>query len=519
MKFLSFLFVFLLSASTLPAQRKLPPVILHGKVHAKLLHTQRQQQADRQQQERAALEKLSQYQNPANWKHISWQEFVQQNKHAQDVERVSTRLDIKCTEETCRLLPAPVPLESIQKEGNSEPDYKTLLAGQKLIFVAEGINHNTQSAPREMAKILQAVRAANPNAKILFAAEFLDWECHENLASFDPEEEKEMLRDIEESELQILLYQKAGSTLSEQETAELWRLQRQYENYVELWRSYQLYVNELKESIRQHPLLKKAGQPSNLTVSEEYLPAFQAADELGIDQLALDDTVWGMVDNKIGAKVGEFVVWSTPQDKLPYWDIIKRQKTSKEAQRFHALHQTVSVSPWGVRERNREWARRIQALMPLYDIVIVYAGNGHLTDTYYLDLQPMLEQKDFVNVVLYPLETLPQDYAQAAEQRSDIMEKSNITQNQIMQQTRAHYFDNIDEEQLIDASNYTEVPWTDKQKPMWYVSYSRIHDNPQIKDQWAPEKAKLYEQERARQEQFFPYKHSAFDLIVYLPAD
>lgn len=519
MRFLLLLLTLLLSAGQLAAQGHRQPPELHQKVHTQLLQEQRQQLANKKRQEQLALEQLSQYQNPGSWKHISWQEFLRQNKHTQDVERVSTHLDINCTEEICRLLPGPIPLEMIQKESNGDPDYKTLLAGQKLIFVAEGINHNTKRAPQEMAKILQAVRAANPNAKILFAAEFLEWESHENLASFDPEEEKEMTRNIENIQDLIKQYQTDSRTLSAQESAQLQRLQRQYESERELWQGYQIYKEELKESIRKHPLLKKAGQPTNLTVTEEYIPAFQAADELGIDQLALDDTVWGAVDNKIGAKVGEFVVWSTPHDKLPAWGNLKQPNISKETKRFFALHQLASASPWGVRERNREWARRIKTLMPLYDIVIVYAGDGHLNTTYHLDLQPMLEQKDFINITLYPLETLPQEHALNYQQRSDILESRKITQNKTLQETQNQAFGNIDLEQLIDDSNYIEIPWTNKQKPLWYLSYSSVHDDTQIMARWDPEKTKLYEQECAQQEKFFPYKTPAFHLFVYLPAD
>lgn len=517
MKFLPLVLTLLLSAAPLLAQRQMKPPALHKKIHTLLIQEQRQQQAERNRKEQAALEQLSQSQNPANWKHISWQEFLRQNKHTLDVERVSARLDIYCAEEICRLVPAPIPLETIQQEGNSEPDYKTLLAGQKLIFVAEGINHNTKRAPQEMAKILQAVRAANPNAKILFAAEFLEWECHENLASFDPEEEKEITRNLENIQLQLSSYQTDGRTLSAQEAAQFQRLQRQYESDLELWQGYQIYKKELEDSISKHPLLKKAGRPTDLTVSEEYIPAFQAADDLGIDQLALDDTVWGAVDNKIGAKVGEFVVWSTPQDKLPAWG--DQPNLSKETKRFYAMHQLVGASPWGVRERNRDWARRIKTLMPLYDIVIVYAGDAHLNNTYYLDLQPMLEQKDFVNITLYPLETLPQEHALTYQQRSDILESRNITQNKTLQKTKKQALDKIDLEQLIDDSDYIEVPWTDKQKPLWFLSYDNDSDDAPTMYQWNPEKTKLYKQECARQEQLFPYKVPLFDLVVYLPAD
>lgn len=130
-----------------------------------------------------ALGQLAALQNPENWKEMSWQDFLKQNKHSKDVERVAINLDLTCTNNICRLCPTPFPANVLFTGGNSEVNYKDLLNGEKLIYISEAMNHDTKSAPREVVKILKAVRQANPNAKILFATEFLTWN-HSTLAAW-----------------------------------------------------------------------------------------------------------------------------------------------------------------------------------------------------------------------------------------------------------------------------------------------------------------------------------------------
>ena len=150
MKFLSFVLALLLSAAPVfaqirphvtiqPESIKLPPSAVNLPALKKRVQPPQKDTAREQ-----ALQKLAERQNPKNWKEISWQDFLQQNKHTKEVETVSTHLDIKCTENFCRLLPAAIPIDLLQQTGNSEVDYKKILEGHKLIFVAEGMNHDSK---------------------------------------------------------------------------------------------------------------------------------------------------------------------------------------------------------------------------------------------------------------------------------------------------------------------------------------------------------------------------------------
>lgn len=316
MRILLFLLAFLVSFSPLLAQPLVPRV--ESAVRQNLLPPRQKVQTPHKEPpdvKEAALQRLATLQDPINWKHISWQEFLKLNKHTKEVEHVSIDLDMVCADKTCQLLPGPIPLEAIQQTENSEPDYKTFLAGQKLIFVGE-VNHSTKRAPQEMAKILHAVREANPHAKILLAAEFLDWISPYNVLGM-----RNIKKDLSFKINQYMDYYHA----LECETATDPKVQ-------EICNSVLEFIDHLKQE-RENPtaLIKQAGQESQLYSHTEYQPVFQAADALGIDQLALDDYLVGEDNkNKLGVKVGEYVIEITPQDNVPFVIGQKKRKNYRK---------------------------------------------------------------------------------------------------------------------------------------------------------------------------------------------
>lgn len=172
-------------------------------------------------------------------------------------------------------------------------------------------------------------------------------------------------------------------------------------------------------------LLKKAGEKTNLYISEGYMPVFRAADQANIDQLALDDFIWITQENTSIVKIGNFAVYASPEDKVPSLNLAQ----DKLEDLVLSTLNLVSVSPWGVRERNRQWARRINALRPFYDIIIVHAGDGHIAATYSMDLAPMLHITDYLLISLLPLEQLPEDKQILYENRSNIAETNGLCRN------------------------------------------------------------------------------------------
>lgn len=525
MKFLSCVLALLLSTAPVFAHPR-QAINLPANAIRRAILQERPQAPQKDSVQEQALQKLAERQDPNNWKAISWQDFLRQNEHTKGVEIVSTNLDIKCVENFCRLFPSAIPLDLLQQTGNSEVDYKKILEGHKLIFVAEEL-HDTKRAPQEMAKILRAVREKNPSAKILFATEFLVWENYDNLPVL-----KQDLAQMPVVEAHIQDYQTEleewnwhYQNLSDEEKT---TFKKQYDQHkqelanalqqLEEWETDVIF-RQTNADLQREPLLKKAGEKSNLYFPEGYAPAFKAADELGIDQLALDDAIPGIIENQVAAKVGEFVVWTTPKDKVPTLNNIKNSRLSADTKRFYTLTQVLSLSPWGVRERNREWARRIKAVLPLYDIVLVYAGGGHLNKTYHVDLQPMLEQETFINITLYPMEELPQELKEGYVQRYHVTERNGITHDQQWGNAKKNGLSNIRAENLLNDSHFTPPQWNDSGKPFWVFWINGNDQELEQKQGWTREETARIDAEVERQMQEFPYKNAENSLDVYLPAE
>lgn len=304
---------------------------------------------------------------------------------------VSLNLDIEETKQWNSCLAKPLPHPA--KTHRGDVDYKKLLAGEKLVYVSEAISHDTPSAQEEMAKILRAAREANPGAKILLASEFLVWD-------------------------------------------------NRSDNLPGLSKYPGIFQQELN-NIHFPTLLKKAGRTDS-DLKDRYPAVTQAADAAGIDQLALDDFIIGVDEkHKTAIKIGNTVVWARINDKLP--QIFSRRDIRDSFSRsVYNLEQTLGASPWGVRERNREWARRIKAVLPEYDMIIVYAGNGHLDATYDTDLQPLVEITDYIDITLHPLEGYQTEYCAPYQDREECLEKNRITQNaQLYRQTEALYSETL----------------------------------------------------------------------------
>lgn len=227
------------------------------------------------------------------------------------------------------------------------------------------------------------------------------------------------------------------------------------------------WTGESKDS-----LLKKPGQNSELYSS--YPEVTQAADKLKIDQLALDDTPYYAEDKNVFVKLGKFLVEVTPQDKLPLLSYTECDDPLYN--RWASAYQFIAISPFGVLERNYQWARRIKAAEPLYDLILVYAGNGHLNNTYSNDLPTLLKCKDCANIALAPTDPIDQAVEKDYETRFLKGEQYGITNDQQQNQeetrlqeqaTRGTTFkqslDQLEEEAYQSYEN-----WKNKKLPLWY---------------------------------------------------
>lgn len=227
------------------------------------------------------------------------------------------------------------------------------------------------------------------------------------------------------------------------------------------------WTGESKDS-----LLKKPGQNSELYSS--YPEVTQAADKLGIDQLALDDTPYYAEDKNVFVKLGKFLVEVTPQDKLPLLSYTECDDPLYN--RWASAYHFIGISPFGVLERNYQWARRIKAVEKNYDLILVYAGSGHLNNTYSNDLPTLLKCKDCANIALAPTDPIDQAVEKDYETLFLKGEQYGITNDQQQNQeetrlqeqaTRGTTFkqslDQIEEEAYQSYEN-----WKNKKLPLWY---------------------------------------------------
>lgn len=219
-------------------------------------------------------------------------------------------------------------------------------------------------------------------------------------------------------------------------------------------------------------LLKKAGKESKL--ESGYPEVTQAADKLGIDQLALDDDLYMADEKDVAVKMGKYVVWVTPQDKLP---LLKYKGCDALYTRWASAEQFIAISPFGVLERNRQWARRIKAVEKNYDLILVYAGDGHLNRTYSNDLQTLLKYKDFANIMLVPTDPIDQSDEKYYDTRFLKGEQSGITNNaqqyqeetllqgQVIRDTK--YDKSL--KQIGEENQKAYENWKNKKLPLWTV--------------------------------------------------
>lgn len=217
-------------------------------------------------------------------------------------------------------------------------------------------------------------------------------------------------------------------------------------------------------------LLKKSGQKSELYSS--YPEVTQAADKLGIDQLALDDSIYMASEGIVGVKIGKYIVGVTPQDKLP---LLKYKGCDALYTRWASAYQFIGISPFGVLERNYQWARRIKAAEPHYDLILVYAGSGHLRNTYSNDLPTLLKCKDFAHIALFPTDPIDPAVEKYYETRFLKGEQYAITNDQQQNQEEARLQEQATRgttfkqslDQIEEETHQSRENWKNKKLPLW----------------------------------------------------
>ena len=378
------------------------------------------------------LRALTARQNPASWQEISWSEFLRQNQHVKEVELCSMNIDVE-TNRQCQQLAGP-DFKLPSRHGQGPFDYASLLTNQKIIYIGE--NHNTTNISPEVATVLKAVRSNHPNARILLASEFLEW------APDFPLTEVASIKQVYQENLPLFL-----DIYAHPDRYDLAALS----DFLGSMQETHTWLQQADTFINKPMLLKRAGAelPESLMIPDEYRAVFQTADTLGIDQLALDDLIY-LEDPQV-VKVGGTVVRVQQGERIS--NRIKKD----------SLY-LLSISPWGVQERNREWARRIQAVLPAYDIIIVYAGSGHLNETYSLDLPPLVGINNYTAIIFSSDNLKSEKDSRWYKQRGRLAERAGLSQDGKIAPAnqKALDFPMFPSDILQD--------WTDHTQPFWVLS-------------------------------------------------
>ena len=144
---------------------------------------------------------------------------------------------------------------------------------------------------------------------------------------------------------------------------------------------------------------------------EVWLEAFL----LNMDILGLDDLIYSNDNIKVGDSW--VAAKSIPQkmfSQLGYPD------AAPGSSLFNIIACNILyTTEWGVQQRNEQWVRYIQALSPYYDVIITYAGDGHLTIEYIGNV-PELMGQPFVLFNFYTEEQLPQEEQEFYKKQREI---------------------------------------------------------------------------------------------------
>lgn len=212
--------------------------------------------------------------------------------------------------------------------------------------------------------------------------------------------------------------------------------------------------------------LKKANTETSLN-QNTFPELWKTADELKIDQLSLDNLLVA-IDQKDNGSLDLLVSVGNYLVKRP----LPKQAPKKLNKTISDTIQQLWDSPFGTLERHKQWASLLKATKNAYDIVVVYAENQHFENTYYQDLQPMLQDEPkYMYISLFDVN--PASYAKVIQERE---ENKNSETSQKMDQLIQTSFTNMEDFSkpvwaLIDGGF---TPSENKAFPQAYYNHSQM---------------------------------------------
>ena len=202
--------------------------------------------------------------------------------------------------------------------------------------------------------------------------------------------------------------------------------------------------------------------------------------EQDIDVLGLDD----YFDNRLWPKVGGTYVQYDSGDPS-FAQLVS--SLSADYPYMYIAYAFFGGSRWGVDQRNLYWARLIKAVAPYYDIVVVYAGSGHIT--FGVNSMPnLLTQRSITFSFYAPLEQ-NQSQTLFEERLDESMKGMNLSTTESFASIQSERYDyefalKTFKKNHINQSQTFYVKVTDSQDPavlaLWKYMYQAKMGTPYI---------------------------------------
>ena len=442
-------------------------VTLFIPAHAQTLRekvTRRAEQTSVEQARKTQIKKALQWEVFGALGKINWEGFLIENSVLQLPEGMGN-IDALCQhlfDSDCELFTSL--FLGDQQWQNTRPDYAQETSRVKYIYVSDASDHGTKTIPQEVAKLLKQIRRAHPQARILLALEFAVREDRHALpihfaketplpftidADYAPLLKTTDKLNIDVLSLDDYLPDVQGATgfkignilMHDIDTPNSGEILAQYQPQLprQIAQYEEQYIQLGKQITRLHQVLAQLkNNPQGVT------PRLSA--------------------NQLKGAINQF------QSEL---DQTRRERQSCRQQlqelnqrKILYLHDFVSRSPWGMDQRNEQWARYLKALSPFYDIIITYAGNAHLSlPLTGAALLPKRMGEPFVLFDFYTQEQLKKEDEQSYELLNQIQAQEN---------PGSGWWEEIEEDEMTQyCSEYAGQPLeqpADSSKPFFIKS-------------------------------------------------
>ncbi|WP_428074628.1 hypothetical protein [Candidatus Avelusimicrobium luingense] len=344
-------------------------------------------------------------------KQKDWSYFLAQNQKVQQAEQADM-------ENSLNLLYHQYDTDCLQFTknlgrtlwGKFRLDYVKEAKGVKYIYVSDASDHQTKDIPTEVAYLLQQVRKANPDARILLATEFA---VHTDSAKTPIRFAHDKNRPFQTIEQYAQLV-----TASDKNNIDILGLDDSLYSAEEAIKVGDIIIKTpFDNSQIQHILTQ---------YNPDILPSYQNLQTMISEYTQSLQYCWNFPED--AAKQLNISLDKLPEVEQQYSTFLDACMISRSEHITYlqeCMRDFLFRSDWGVLQRNRQWARYIKALSPFYDIIITYAGSAHLGEKGDTRNVPDLIGEEYVLFNFYTTEQLPEEL----QARSELVNKIQAQEN------------------------------------------------------------------------------------------